>query len=291
MKRVIYSLYVDVPESQHYATNFDFELNHNRTRVKETRDNFKTHYRRLLDNKIKYCDSIGVPFKMYEYDEEYKKYVSFFRENYPEIIDYEIVNFYKIKKLYDLSQEYDEILYLDFDAIPVSKDNFFEAWDLTKGICVLNNDDQIRRHKPIHKLNQSTRSPTAKFYNAQAMLMENNKSPDNNVINTGIIGVNKEHIQKLDYFENFKDTLNLMTKLRLEEDGMFPDNIRKIFRYDNETIFSFKVKMNDVPIQWFDDEWHYFFSKQKFIPENTKIVHAICKDFDTVWRFNEKHNF
>ena len=61
-------------------------------------------------------------------------------------------------------------------------------------------------------------------------------------------------------------------------------------RYDNETIFSFKVKMNDVPIQWFDDEWHYFYSKQKFIPENTKIVHAICKDFDTVWRFNEKHN-
>ena len=290
MKRVIYSLYVDVPEDEHYATNFDFELNHNRTRVKETTNNFKTHYKRLLNNKIDYCKAIGVPFKMYEYDDEYKEYVSFFKKYYPEIIGYEIVNFYKIKKLYDLSQEYDEILYLDFDAIPVSKDNFFEAWDLTKGICVLNNDDQIRRHKPIHKLNQSTRSPTAKFYNAQAMLIENNKSPDNNVINTGIIGANKEHIKKLDYFKDFRDTLNLMTKLRLEDDGLFPDNIRKIFRYDNETIFSFKVKMNNVSIQWFDNKWHYFYNKQKFIPEDTKIVHAICKDFDTVWRFNEKHN-
>ena len=50
-------------------------------------------------------------------------------------LTYEIVNFYKIYLLDKLAEEYDEILYLDFDAIPVTNDNFFEYWDLTKASC------------------------------------------------------------------------------------------------------------------------------------------------------------
>ena len=226
---------------------------------------------------------------MYEYDEKYKDFLK--EMNYKELTGYEIVNFYKIYLLDKLAEEYDEILYLDFDAIPVTNDNFFEYWDLTKGVVVLKNDDQIRRHKAIQYLKQSTRSPTAKFYNAQAMLVEKGKSPTNNVINTGIIGISKEHVKQLKYFDNFKETIDLMTYLINEKDSMYPDNIRNMFRYDNETIFSYKLKMNDVPVQWFDDQWHYFFSQQLYIPRETKIVHCVCKDFDTVWKFYEKLNF
>ena len=78
-----------------------------------------------------------------------------------------------------------------------------------------------------------------------------------------------------------------MTSLRSKgyrEAGLYPQNIIDMFRYDNETIFSYKVQVNDVNIQWFDTEWHYFFDRQGFIPDQTKIVHAICKDFDCVWR-------
>ena len=57
-----------------------------------------------------------------------------------------------------------------------------------------------------------------------------------------------------------------------------------MFRYDNETIFSFKREVNHITIQWLDDKWHYFLDKQKFIPKDTKLVHCICKDFDLVWR-------
>ena len=64
-----------------------------------------------------------------------------------------------------------------------------------------------------------------------------------------------------------------------------------MFRYDNETIFSYKLKMTGVPVQWFDEQWHYFFSQQLYIPRETKIVHCVCKDFDTVWRFYDKVNF
>ena len=109
-------------------------------------------------------------------------------------------------------------------------------------------------------------------------------STKNDVINTGIIGARKEDIQKLNYFGKFRDVIDMMTNLIKERGGLYPDNIVDMFRYDNETIFSFKTKVNRVNIQWLDNQWHYFLDTQKFIPEETKIVHAINKDFDLVWR-------
>ena len=43
-------------------------------------------------------------------------------------------------------------------------------------------------------------------------------------------------------------------------------------------LFGVKLKQNDVPVQWLDNKWHYFLDNQKFIPEDTKLVHAISKD-------------
>jgi len=81
-----------------------------------------------------------------------------------------------------------------------------------------------------------------------------------------------------------------MTKLRNYDTSFYPQNIINMFRYDNETIFSYKREVNNVNIQWLDNQWHYFFDKQYYIPKETKIVHAVCKQFDTIWRFCEKHN-
>jgi hypothetical protein len=115
--------------------------------------------------------------------------------------------------------------------------------------------------------------------------MNTGYNPKNDVINTGIIGARKEDIIKLDFFGGFKDTIDLMTKLRDDDSGLYPQNILDMFRYDNETIFSYKKEINKINIQWLNHKWHYFLDNQKFIPENTKIVHAICKDFDLVWRY------
>jgi len=293
MKRIIYSIYVDVPAKEHFGKQEPARIGkyNKHTKARKVRNAFNKHYNRLLESKQQYSKTISVPFLMYEYDKQYQKFEKYFFKNHPEITGYEIVNFYKIHLLCELAKEYDEILYLDFDAIPVTKESFFDVCNLSKGIYVYNNNAVVNIHRvPINKLIESTRSPSAKFYNCQAMLIEKGHNPENDVINTGIIGARKEDILKLDYFGKFKDTLDLMTKLKDEKDGMYPKNITKMFRYDNETIFSYKLKTNDVKVQWFDDKWHYFFQNQHFIPEGTKIVHAVCKDFDVVWRYCEKHN-
>ena len=282
MKRIIYSIYVDIPIAEHYGKSKN--RNDSVEKASVTVNAFKEHYDRLVTSKKDYADSINVPFKMYEYDKQYKTFEKNFAKDFPEFTGYEVINFYKIHILNELAKDYDEILYLDFDAIPLTKDNFFDAWDLSKGICVLDNNDAV-----IHniRVNHSIRSPSAKYYNCQAMLIDGGYPHRNDVINTGIVGARKEDIIKLDFFGGFRHIIDLMTSLRSKgyrEAGLYPQNIIDMFRYDNETIFSYKVQVNDVNIQWFDTEWHYFFDKQKFIPDQTKIVHAICKDFDCVWR-------
>ena len=279
MKRVIYSLYVDIPAEEHYGNS---KIKYDTTeKANVTVNAFKKHYDKLVNTKITYAEYCESDFLMFEYDEQYKTFYKNFTKDFPEFTGYEVINFYKIHLLYELSEKYDEILYLDFDAVPLTSDSFFDTWDLSKGICVYNNNSHVRKD---YNTIQGIRSPTAKYFNCHAMLLNYGLNPNNDVINTGIIGARKEDIQKLNYFGKFRDVINMMTNLINERGGLYPDNIVDMFRYDNETIFSFKTKVNQVNIQWLDNQWHYFLDTQKFIPEETKIVHAISKDFDLVWR-------
>jgi len=280
MKRVIYSLYVDVPAKEHFG---DSKNKHDTVdKANVTINAFKNHYDRLIETKIAYAEYCQADFVMFEYDDQYKTFEQNFLKDFPVFTGYEVINFYKIHLLYELAKKYDEILYLDFDAVPLTTKSFFDAWDLSKGICVYNNNNYVNK---FYNVSQSIRSPSAKYYNCHAMLLEHGLNPKNDVINTGIIGARKEDIQQLDFFGKFKDTIDMMTELRNDTSGLYPQNIIDMFRYDNETIFSFKREVNKVPIQWLDDKWHYFLDKQGFIPKDTKIVHAISKDFDLVWRY------
>ena len=279
MKRVIYSLYVDVPADEHYGKSKNEHDTVDKASI--TVNAFKKHYKKLIDCKRHYANTINADFIMFE-QAQYQSFEKNFKYDFPELTGYEIINFYKIHLLYELSKKYDEILYLDFDVIPLTNESFFNAWDLSKGICVYSNNDKVEKKSTT---NHSIRSPSAKYFNCHAMLLEEGLNPDNDVINTGIICARKEDIIKLDFFGKFKDTINLMTKLRKDTSGLYPQNIVDMFRYDNETIFSYKREVNNVDIQWLDNKWHYFLDNQKFIPEDTKIVHAISKDFDLVWRY------
>ena len=92
--------------------------------------------------------------------------------------------------------------------VPINHDNFFEHNDLTKGIYVLNNNERVSKLEDIGENTQTIRSPNSKYYNAQAMLFDKGLNTTNDVINTGIIGINKEHLIKLNYFRDFDNNLN-----------------------------------------------------------------------------------
>ena len=271
MNRLIFSLYVEVPDNE-FVDNVKTNLN----TKKEMNDN----YQKLVDCKQQYADSIGVDFVMVN---KYKEYYDEMKSKYPFLTTYNIINFYKIYLLYKFSSKYDEILFLDFDVVPNTKENFFEVWDLSKGIAILNNNDKVMRLDELTESNQTIRSPTSKYYNTKAMLFDMGMKTENDVVNTGIIGINKSNLYKLAYFNTFDRDMIKMTQLKFDT-SVFPKKVVGYFGYDNETLFGVKIKENDVPVQWLDDKWHYFFDKWLFIPEDTKLIHAINKRFDIVWR-------
>ena len=283
MSRVIYSIYINIPKEKldihdkHILKDNQTPMNHKMAQA------FIDYYDWLVDTKKRYADSIGAEFQMYEYDDDYIKFHEEYSKKYPFLSEYNIVNKYKLHILDRLVNYKDEVLYLDFDAIPTTNESFFDIWDLNKGITLLHNNDKIRDPgQHIHRINGTIRSPSA-------MLEERNFSPQCDVVNTAIVGATKEHWKKLKYFDDLKESFDLMTYLQSKDyQSMYPPNITKTFGYDNETIFSYKLIANQVPVQWLDNNWHFFYDNNRGISKDAKIVHAINKEFERVKKFYEK---
>ena len=271
MKKLIYSIYIEVPDSE-FVDNQKTNLN--------TKKELKENYQKLLDCKQQYANSIGADFVLVN---KYKEYYDEMKSKYPFLTTYNIINFYKIFLLYKFSSKYDQMLYLDFDVVPNTTEDFFVVWDLSKGIAIANNNNKVAKIENISETSQTIRSPNSKYYNAQAMLLHKGFSSEVDVVNTGIIGIDKSHLYKLEYFNTFEQDMITMTQLKFDN-SMFPKKIVDYFGYDNETLFSVKLKEHNIPVQWLDDKWHYFFYDNLFIPRNTKLIHTINKRFDIVWR-------
>ena len=283
MKRIIYSFYIDIPKDEldlfdkHILKEGQAPINY------RTKNAFRENYQKLISCKEWYAREIGVPFKLFEYDTDFMLYKDKLQKDYPYLTTYNVVNFYKIHLLYKLAQEYDEILYLDFDVVPMINENFFEKWDLSKGIAIKDNNSQIIMMDDATNRSQTIRSPTAKYYNGQALLVDSGHNPKHKVVNTGIIGASKKHLDQLAYFDNFTADLKRMSDVK-EHHDMYPEKIRQFFGWDNETLWGVKQVENNVPVQWLDDIWHYHFHSQGFIPKEIVMCHVINKDFETTWR-------
>jgi hypothetical protein len=294
MKRVIFSLYIDIPEGELDAQppypNDDIPKTY------RTKEVLKLNHYFLKKKHIEYADKIGVDYKLFEYDSEYKEYKNYFKKKYPFITTYNIINFYKIQKLYDLAEQYDEILYLDFDVVPVTALNFFESIDFSRGIAISDNfesreysdrknftlDYLIRKSVIMNEQGQvpSNRSPNAKYWNTLALNYINFGSTSSRSYNTGIIGCTSDQLDELSYWENFDNVIEQMKELI--EDEFFPDHIRKCFGYDNETIWGHKVELNNVKTQELYKNWHFRMWKQNDIPDYVNFIHVIDKNFDKV---------
>lgn len=300
MKRVIYSIYIDIPKElldpqpPHHGEKED--KNQKAKRV------FAENYDWLLEKQKEYADKIGVEYKHFTFDEKYIKLRKWYNDNYPFITEYNIVNFYKIHLMYELGEEYDEILYLDLDVLPTTDENFFTEHPMELGVAIKKNAHRETMDKEAISFWEnhysktgnpggSIRSPLAKWWNSYAMCIEyGSMIKDMPVYNTGIVGINKKWLDKIAYFENFDETLNDMKELIEDEHTMFPKYAQAMFGYDNETIWGVKCQMNNVPSNWLDGRWHTFLDKLTVIHKKSKLVHIINKNFAEVREWYEKNN-
>lgn len=297
--RVIFSVYINFNEDD-FEKNSDYKKN-----IKNTNE-FENNYSFLKNRQEEYAKHLHVPYILYENDERWKEYKKHFKEKYPFISQYNVVNFYKIQLMYDLCKEYDEILYLDFDVVPTTKDNIFKKIDIKKGIaCKVNHERNpeyyeiltsprtIRDREKFFEetgITFSERDPKAKYWNCRALLIDKGYEGHNDVYNTGIILANKENLYKLKYFDTFEEDLKLMYKLKYEE-SFWPNYIRGCFGFDNETLFSFKMKINKIDLIKLNENWHFAYRDFKnYIPIKSKMIHVINKNFKYVKEYVKKNN-
>jgi hypothetical protein len=299
MKRLIYSIYIDIPKDlldpqpPHHGETED--------KNQKAKRHFAEHYNWLLERQKEYADKIGADYKHFTYDDKYIELQKWYNKRHPYITEYNIVNFYKIHLMDEMVKEYDEILYLDLDVLPATDENFFDEHPLSEGIAIKKNahgksmdKGHLKKREDLFLRlghNSSIRSPWAKWWNSKALCMNYGK-PINDipVYNTGIVGINKYWWDKMKYFEEFDELLEEMKEMKEEENSMWPKFVQAMFGWDNETIWGFKCHMNDIPSNWLNAEWHMFLDgKQPVIPNKSKFIHIINKEFANAKEWYEQN--
>ena len=296
----IFSLHIHIEDENldNPSSYRDNELN--KSKIAQLK--FSEYKHQLRSNHEEYAQACNADYFLFERDDEYEEFL----ERFTNLSEYDVVNLYKIWKLDKLSKDYDFVLYVDYDVWFRNHYNIFEStpcnyaigcqYDRPEWLGISNSSSYFYNYK------KDFRNPQAKYWNAHALLQEEDLPGDNNIVNTGVVLASRYCMEKLDYFSDIDEVLETMTELK--EYSMYPENIQKSFGYDNESIFSYKVHKNNVTTYRLSDTWHCRHqydnkesmeagtqerkaSKTKFNSlmkeKNPTIVHFISKNFGLVF--------
>lgn len=275
MKNLIFSLFIEYEDDDFADTgtnNFIYS-------DENKKNKFQIYKDQLIECKNQYAEKIKCDFVMETDEENLNNFIEKYNLHF--LSKFDKINFYKIYLFYKHAENYDNILYLDFDVVPNTDENFFEVHDLSQAIYIKTSNklvDKVNENNYIPK--KSIRSPFAKYYNTYGMLLNDIGCGDNNVFNTGIVGMSKKSIFELSYFDDFEKKIDYMTEIKQNKDKFFPDAIADNFNYDNETLFSYLIEKNNVTWCELDDNWHYIYDKQEKIDNSSKLIHFINKRFE-----------
>ena len=278
---VIYSIYIDINEKNldnpgWWENGVQIKTN----KSLETKLAFLRNYEKLNQVKKDYAESIGADYILFENDNQYKDYFKSFKKNYPQISEYDVVNFYKQWLMLKMAEKYDNVCYLDFDVIPNTKEDIFKAHKIDTHFACAENNSLAVWGKIIdsNRYNTCIRNPASKYWNCHAMLFQEGYEPETDVFNTAIMIASNKIINQLNYFGNFNKTLDLMTYVKNDKNSIYPNNIKRVFGYDNETVFAYKRVVNEIEIDYITDDWHWRVDTDIW-KEDAKMFHVMNKKF------------
>ncbi len=280
MANVIYSIYVNIDKVDHDILNEGYP-GESLNKSEKTQQAFKKYYQRLIDCKVEYAKDCNANFILYESPEHYLEFSDWCKKILPSMSKYNIINFYKFYIADQLVKKYDNVLYLDFDVIPHTTENFFDVWDCQNNFVIATSPRDISLEYLIRSgLKINFRSPDAKRINSVLLLNEHGYSTDIEAYNTGIMGFSLKTNNQLNYFDDFSNVINDMSNLKNDES--FPENVRGALGWDNETLFGFRSVQHELPIQELDDKWHCIIEqKMRF---KARLGHYIHKKFELHWK-------
>ena len=287
--RIIFDIHIDIPKDKLDTDLGSYDWD-DIPRAERTKIEFNKYHERLRKNKEEYAEKIGVDYKHYTRDHEYLSFLAFIQGTHPHLSEYLVVNFYKLHLMEKLSEEYDEVLYVDFDVYFNTDKNYFDQFDTSTGIYLAAHDQSENAQefldmRPDDKM--YLRSELNKWFIAYAMCMEDFIEYTYPVTNTGLILANRYWISKLAFMDHVHDMVRLIDKMKADEDSMFSDNIRSTLDWNNEPFYSYVAQMNEVPLVDNSGPWNfianYRMTKEEYDSSHKEVVHMILKRFDWIW--------
>tara|TARA_B100001093_G_C26534403_1_gene887431 strand:- start:10 stop:783 length:774 start_codon:yes stop_codon:yes gene_type:complete len=252
MKRIIYSVYTSVIQEHKSSTDY-----------KKTQ--FKKYKKQLEKSQKDYASLCKADYILEETSET----------------NYDNIQFDKIKKLDYYSQYYDEILYLDFDVVPITKVNIFDYFDFNN-ICSYaldrTPDSQVMRWA-IEADGFDGMNMYIKTCAKNAMLLLDGINGSNNIINTGVIGGNKESIAKLDFSNNIDKMICTLEEAR--NDTLYPIEINRIWKPNNEVFVTYLIERYSLPYTNIGIQWNFIIDK--LCPKPSAAAHMwhhVNKEFE-----------
>tara|TARA_Y100000813_G_scaffold72464_1_gene51315 strand:+ start:1139 stop:1906 length:768 start_codon:yes stop_codon:yes gene_type:complete len=252
MKRIVYSIFTENLKEHISASNFK-------------KQQFIKYKDKIISCQKKYAHSCNSSYKLFDVKST----------------DYDNIQFKKLYILEKLSKEYDEILYIDFDLLPLTNKNIFENLDTNyiHALVVNKNDEHFNMLNKIK--NVDNMNVFIKTCAKNAMLMIDDINSKKGLINTGVIFAGKEVINKLKLLKRFKKADKIFNIAK--NDNIYFDEICNKWFKNNEVYFSYVVEKYKIPFKDIGIKWNYVFTDidEHKIPSSAYFIHLISKKFET----------
>lgn len=251
MKRIIFSIYTNNVDEHTSVTDYK-------------REQFQT-YKHLLEERHKqYAKVCNADYQLFDTTET----------------KYDNIQFYKLIKAEELTQYYDEVLYIDFDVVPITRNIFFDAFDLDKvSMYCIPTDLELKVIKwRTQDDNWHTMDMYSKSCAKNAMLLLEDVVGKKECFNTGVYGINKRSAELINFTDNFDYCQT--TFEQAQQDNIFPEQISRSWRPNNEVYSSFLVELNQVPYNNIGINWNFVLDHIFTKPSaGCYFIHCVNKDF------------
>lgn len=283
MKRIIFCTYDDIKREEEttLAQKFiDIDFAATRSSDIAKQKLIEEYFDRLVANKEEYAKRIGADFCLYR--NTMKDF------DLPVELEFAKVNLYKHHLMAMLAEDYDEVCYVDMDVLFNTDENIFEVHDLSKGIHVRDQDEDIISKDKKELLFEviGLRSPTLKYHITKDLL----GGGDNHVMNTGIMVARSEFIKQIRFIERAQEVIPRIEQMK--DDCLNSNNFSMIvmsYYPNNESIFSYILEEYNIPYVLLDkDEWHRIYGDTPSAGCEGKCIHFINKQFGRYFRDKSK---
>jgi len=251
VKRIIFSIYTDQVDNHTSVTDYK-------------REQFRT-YKRLLEQRHKqYAKYCNADYELFSVDET----------------NYDKIQFLKLIKAEELTKQYDEVLYIDFDVIPITTNIFFEAFDLNKVsmYSIPTELESIVIKWRTQDNNWHMMDMYSKCCAKNAMLLLEDVVGKKECFNTGVYGINKRSAELINFTGNL--AYCQATFEQASQDNIFPEEISRAWKPNNEVYSSFLVELNQVPYNNIGINWNFVLDHIFTKPSaGCYFIHCVNKDF------------